>query len=179
TSVWWSHRLASAFHASDQACSIFLVEILPLLSKYRLGVFDSVKLSPLINLIGLHSWFGRKRTASLLNSFDDASESRQRQLHPKYLPSSLDVFGNGMFNKDEVKPKGVRCGAVKILWRRFKKREAAGETAGDLLAVLIHEYLTSEICNTCKTRMMSKAIVYLSVQLAIHFDKETLVQQKS
>ncbi|KAI8642416.1 hypothetical protein BD408DRAFT_416480 [Parasitella parasitica] len=57
-----------------------------------------------------------------------------------------------MFGKDVVKLKGLRCGAVGVLWRCLKKREAAG----DLLVVPIDGFLTSQICNSCKSRTMVK-----------------------
>ena len=62
----------------------------------------------------------------------------------------LVVFGNGMFGKDLVKLKGLRCGVAGIMWRCLKKREAAG----DLLVVTIDEFLTSQICNICKSRTL-------------------------
>jgi hypothetical protein len=55
-----------------------------------------------------------------------------------------------MFGKDLVKLKGLRCGVAGIMWRCLKKREAAG----DLLVVPIDEFLTSQICNICKSRTL-------------------------
>lgn len=63
----------------------------------------------------------------------------------------LVVFGNGMFGKDVVKLKGLRCGVVGILWRCLKKKEAAGE----LLAISIDEYKTSRICCQCDSDSLS------------------------
>jgi transposase-like protein len=59
----------------------------------------------------------------------------------------LVIFGSGMFGKDLVKLKGIRCGLTGVFWRTLKKREAAG----DLIAVTIDEHKTSRICNYCKT----------------------------
>ena len=64
----------------------------------------------------------------------------------------LIVFGNGMFGKDLVKLKGIRCGVVGVMWRCLKKREAAG----DLLVVPIDEFRTSRVCNRCVTRTLEK-----------------------
>ncbi|KAI9268584.1 hypothetical protein EDC94DRAFT_514539, partial [Helicostylum pulchrum] len=65
----------------------------------------------------------------------------------------LIVFGNGIFGKDLVKLKGLRCGIVEILWRCLKKREAAG----DLLVVPIDEFKTSRICNKYSTYSLNAA----------------------
>lgn len=59
----------------------------------------------------------------------------------------LVVFGNGMFGKDIVKMKGLRCGVAGVMWRCLKKREAAG----DLLVIPIDEYKTSRNCCVCET----------------------------
>ncbi|KAL1931374.1 hypothetical protein VTP01DRAFT_9516 [Rhizomucor pusillus] len=53
----------------------------------------------------------------------------------------LIVFRSGMFGKDGVPLKGHQSGAVGILWRELKKREANGEVA----VVKIDEYLTSQV----------------------------------
>ncbi|KAI8975377.1 hypothetical protein BDF20DRAFT_822870, partial [Mycotypha africana] len=54
---------------------------------------------------------------------------------------SLAVFGDGMFGKNNVKLKGLRCGVVSVLFRALKRREAAG----DLLVLTIDEFKTSII----------------------------------
>jgi hypothetical protein len=59
----------------------------------------------------------------------------------------LVVFGNGMFGKNLVKLKGLRCGVAGVLWRCLKKREAAG----DLIVLPVDEYKTSRICSRCET----------------------------
>lgn len=51
------------------------------------------------------------------------------------------VFGNGMANKDGVKIHGKRVGVTNILWRTLKRRERHG----DLVAISIDEYLTSQV----------------------------------
>lgn len=63
----------------------------------------------------------------------------------------LIIFGDGMFGKDGVKIKGIRTGVVGKLWRCIKRREALG----DLLAIPIDEYLTSQICSKCRTRTLN------------------------
>lgn len=73
--------------------------------------------------------------------------SRRNKWGPlKYQEDKLKVllviFGDGMFGKDLVKRQGLRCGVAGIMWRCLKKREAAG----DLLVVLIDEFLISKIC---------------------------------
>ena len=57
----------------------------------------------------------------------------------------LFVVGNGMFNKDSVKLKGLRTGVTGILWRAIKRREKEG----DLIALEIDEFKTSKICSRC------------------------------
>ncbi|KAI9487628.1 MAG: hypothetical protein EXX96DRAFT_554009, partial [Benjaminiella poitrasii] len=55
-----------------------------------------------------------------------------------------------MFGKDLMKLKGLRCGVVGVMWRCLKKREAAG----DLLVLPLDEYMTSQICQPCKSRTL-------------------------
>ncbi|KAG1047748.1 hypothetical protein G6F43_009818 [Rhizopus delemar] len=57
----------------------------------------------------------------------------------------LVVFGAGVFGKDMVKMKGLRCGVVGKLFATLKKREAAGE----LIVVTIDEFKTSKTCSSC------------------------------
>lgn len=69
----------------------------------------------------------------------------------KFTPNSegklpLVVFGNGMFGKDNVPMKGHRPGLVGVLYRMLKRREARGE----LVVVIIDEYLTSQVTGNCK-----------------------------
>jgi hypothetical protein len=78
---------------------------------------------------------------------------RKNKWKPKrWLPQDkskipLIVFGDGVFGKDSVKMKGLRCGVVGILWKALKRREAEG----GLLAVTIDEYKTSRLCSKCGT----------------------------
>ncbi|KAG0842259.1 hypothetical protein G6F18_002875 [Rhizopus arrhizus] len=57
----------------------------------------------------------------------------------------LVVFGAGVFGKDMVKMKGLRCGVIGKLFATLKKREAAGE----LIVVTIDEFKTSKTCSSC------------------------------
>lgn len=51
------------------------------------------------------------------------------------------VFGDAMFGaKNTVHLKGKQVGLVNVLWRQLKKREKLGE----LVAIKIDEYLTSQ-----------------------------------
>ncbi|KAG0826837.1 hypothetical protein G6F18_009759 [Rhizopus arrhizus] len=50
------------------------------------------------------------------------------------------VFDAGVFGKDMVKMKGIRCGVIGKLFATLKKREAAGE----LIVVTIDEFKTSK-----------------------------------
>ncbi|KAI8971783.1 hypothetical protein BDF20DRAFT_838074 [Mycotypha africana] len=59
----------------------------------------------------------------------------------------LVVFGDGMFGKDSVKLKGLRCDVVGALFRALKRREAAG----NLLVLMIDEFKTSKICCRCRS----------------------------
>ncbi|KAF7721224.1 hypothetical protein EC973_005086, partial [Apophysomyces ossiformis] len=65
---------------------------------------------------------------------------------------SFIVFGDGMFGKDSVKLKGHRSGVVGKSWKHIKRRERRGE----LLAVEMDEYLTSQVCNNCNNKDMKK-----------------------
>lgn len=65
----------------------------------------------------------------------------------------LIVFGDGMFGKDNVKLKGNRCGVTDKLWKALKRREKSG----NLVAVTVDEYLTSQICRKCKKRRLVDA----------------------
>ncbi|CEP10059.1 hypothetical protein [Parasitella parasitica] len=58
---------------------------------------------------------------------------------------SLIVFGAGMFGKDLVKLKGLRCGAVGKLFQTLKRREAKGK----LIVTTINEFKTSKTCTLC------------------------------
>ena len=58
----------------------------------------------------------------------------------------LVVFGNAMFRaKNTQKIKGHRTGIVDIIWREIKRRERAG----DLVAVTVDEYLSSQASQIC------------------------------
>ncbi|KAI7900981.1 uncharacterized protein BX663DRAFT_438345, partial [Cokeromyces recurvatus] len=57
----------------------------------------------------------------------------------------LIVFGSGMFGKDNVKLKGLRCGIVGKLYKLLKKREAEGQ----LIATTIDEFKTSKTYSLC------------------------------
>ncbi|KAG1019468.1 hypothetical protein G6F26_010093 [Rhizopus arrhizus] len=57
----------------------------------------------------------------------------------------LVVFGAGVFGKDMVKMKRLRCGVIGKLFATLKKREAAGE----LIVVTIDEFKTSKTCSSC------------------------------
>lgn len=57
----------------------------------------------------------------------------------------LIVFGDGVFGKDMVKFKKLRCGVVGKLFLALKKRQAAG----GLIVLTIDEYKTSKICSSC------------------------------
>ncbi|KAG0814600.1 hypothetical protein G6F17_003459 [Rhizopus arrhizus] len=58
---------------------------------------------------------------------------------------SLVVFGAGVFGKDMVKMRGLRCGVIGKLFATLKKCEAAGE----LIVVTIDEFKTSKACSSC------------------------------
>lgn len=57
----------------------------------------------------------------------------------------LVVFGDGVFGKDMVKLKKLRCGVVGKLFLALKKRQAAGE----LIVLTIDEFKTSKTCSSC------------------------------
>ncbi|CEP20193.1 hypothetical protein [Parasitella parasitica] len=57
----------------------------------------------------------------------------------------LVIFGDGVFGKDMVKLKNLRCGVVGKLYLTLKKREAAGE----LIVLTIDEFKTSKTCSSC------------------------------
>ncbi|KAI8072172.1 uncharacterized protein B0P05DRAFT_580302 [Gilbertella persicaria] len=57
----------------------------------------------------------------------------------------LVVFGDGVFGKDMVKLKNLRCGVVGKLFQTLKKRE----TAGALIVLTIDEFKTSKTCSSC------------------------------
>jgi len=54
--------------------------------------------------------------------------------------------------KDGTSLKGKQHGIVNKLWKELKKRERAGE----LIAVPIDEYLSSQICHSCALRELEK-----------------------
>jgi hypothetical protein len=63
----------------------------------------------------------------------------------------LIVFGNAMFGakKNGQKMKGQKAGIVNIIWREVKRRERAG----DLVAVTIDEYLSSQVSKPLHKRI--------------------------
>lgn len=61
----------------------------------------------------------------------------------------LVVFGAGMFGKDNVKIKGLRCGLVGKFYKALKRREAEG----GLIVSTINEYNTSKLCSLCHSTL--------------------------
>jgi hypothetical protein len=54
----------------------------------------------------------------------------------------LVIFGNAMFgHNNSMHIKGKQHGIVNVIWRELKRRERAGE----LIAVEIDEYLSSQV----------------------------------
>jgi hypothetical protein len=54
----------------------------------------------------------------------------------------LVIFGNAMFgDKNSMHIKGKQHGIVDMIWRELKRRERAGE----LIAIPIDEYLSSQV----------------------------------
>ncbi|KAL1930641.1 hypothetical protein VTP01DRAFT_10803 [Rhizomucor pusillus] len=100
---------------------------------------------------------GTRRTMrSTLQEDKNKPDMKQKKwAKAKFTPKSegklpLVVFSNGMFGKDNVPMKGHRPGLVGVLDRMLKRREARGE----LVVVIIDEYLTSQICHNCQGRSL-------------------------
>lgn len=95
--------------------------------------------------------------AKLSSDAKHTSHCRPSKFKPTQFELSskvpLIVFGDGMFGKDNVKLKGNRCGVTGILWKALKRREKSG----NLVAVTVDEYLTSQICSVCKKRRLVDA----------------------
>ncbi|OAD07614.1 hypothetical protein MUCCIDRAFT_104551 [Mucor lusitanicus CBS 277.49] len=54
--------------------------------------------------------------------------------------------------RDYVPIKGLRLGSTNVLYENLKKREMAG----DLIVILVDEYLTSQVCSSCSDRDLIK-----------------------
>lgn len=73
------------------------------------------------------------------------------------------VFGNGMFNADDVvKFKRHIAGIVNIIWKEIKP----GERNGKLAAVSIDDYLTSQVDTLQNIRIFSThPLIYFSLDM--------------
>ncbi|KAL1930767.1 hypothetical protein VTP01DRAFT_10929 [Rhizomucor pusillus] len=87
------------------------------------------------------------------NSYRGTSRAESDSPLSQPRETAIVVFGSGMFGKD-VPLKGQQSGVVGILWKELKKREANGE----VVVATIDEYLTSQICHTCLSRILENVV---------------------
>ncbi|CEP09793.1 hypothetical protein [Parasitella parasitica] len=76
----------------------------------------------------------RRSPIRIRKNMQNLTQQQRTKLKWKPLPFQeekekcpLVIFVDGVFGKDMVKPKNIRCGAVGKLYLTLKKREAAGE----------------------------------------------------
>ncbi|KAG0825657.1 hypothetical protein G6F18_010297 [Rhizopus arrhizus] len=88
----------------------------------------------------------RQRAPEMMANIDSwNSQWRPLPFQENKEKCPLVVLGAGVFGKDMVKMKGLRCGMIGKLFATLKKREAAGE----LIVVTIDEFKTSKTCSSC------------------------------
>ncbi|KAL1934459.1 hypothetical protein VTP01DRAFT_6641 [Rhizomucor pusillus] len=100
--------------------------------------FPSAKTA--VNMCGIFSYTWKRYSHSI------ASTMTQRKIQ------SISRQTKGTRRTNNVPLKGHRPGLVGVLYRMLKRREARGE----LVVVIIDEYLTSQICHNCQARSLKK-----------------------
>ncbi|KAL0075567.1 hypothetical protein J3Q64DRAFT_1666990 [Phycomyces blakesleeanus] len=120
-------------------------------AKYRFNLYQGKQRAPdmMVNILlsgsaryNRRRHFRKKNRKQERQNKSKKGKNRQYKLKPLRYPEDKSkvpfvVFGNGMFGKDRVKLKGLRC-----------------SVAGDLLVLPIDEHPASKICKICKSRTL-------------------------